>query len=249
MDDRGDLMRFHWVVKEKPGMPVAAAFGEALDEQIQLQVRQVAQAYAMAVRDVANQNKQKLRADLAAGGFYQATRLSKTWRANVYPRNGGSLDPALQLVNKAGDILETFSQGATIVPHGRTYLAVPLDPAKVILRRLNQAKNRTRTWGGKFDNEDTSVHRVERALGIKLIPILNRTTGKGVLIADGTYGKSGKRLKRQGRPTPFFALVRQATLAKRIEGTALLDRLELSFLDDFTKAVGPRLREVGQEED
>ena len=242
-------MRFHFTVVEKPNMGLAEGFGAAIDETIQLQSRQVADAYAMAMRDVAEADKQKLRADLAAGGFYQATRLSKTWRANVYPRNGGALDPALQLVNKAGDIIETFSQGATITPKGRTFLAVPLEPAKAILRRMNQAKNRTRTWGGKFDAEDTSVHRVERVIGHKLIPILNRNTGRGVLIADGSYGKSGKRLARQAKPTAFFALVRQATLAKRIEGLALLDRLEIGFSNDFAKALAPRLTQVGQGDD
>ncbi len=225
---------------------LSQAFGDAIDAGVQLQSRKIADSYAAAMRAVGASDKALLRADLAQGGFYRADRLAKTWRANVYPRQGGSLDPALQISNKAGIIVQAFSQGVTITPSSRKWLAIPLDPAKVILRRANQAKNRTRTWGGKFDVEDSGVKRVERALGIKLVPIINKSTGRGVLIANGTYGKSGRRLKRQTRPTPFFALVREATLKKRIKGLSLLDDIAKSFPGQFDAAVAIELQRVGQ---
>ena len=240
-------MKFAMEIAGSPGQSLSDAGARAIAASVDLQAKAIANAYADAMRELGDQDKKRLRDDLAAGGFYRAERLAKTWRANVYPKAGGSFDPALQLVNRAGDIIETFSSGATITAHAATYLAIPLEPAKAILRRQNQAKNRTRTWGGQFDKEDTSIKRVERVLGARLTPVLNHTTGKGVLVAPGTFGNSGRRLKRQGRPTAFFALVRQATLKKRIRGLALVEEIRVGFAESFDRALSPRLGAIGQD--
>lgn len=223
---------------------LALAFQGKLRESIEADLKRLEVAYWTAMDRVVQAGKGRLRADIVAGGFHKAQALSKTWRGNTYPKSKNSLEVAGWLSTKFEQLIDVFQNGAVIQASDGKYLAIPLGPAKAILRRLNQARNRSRNAWGKFVREDNPVERVAAALGVDLVPRIDRDTGRGVLIADTGLrltptGRSAKR--QEGGGTPIFALSRQATLQPRIKGMALVNEIERAFPSDFIKALAAEL--------
>ena len=201
----------------------------------------IAIAHTAAIRVLMKQDVAKLRADVAGGGFYNGVKLSRTWQGRVYPTGKPSAEAAGYIVNRAATIIDAFALGVTITVVNAKYLAIPEGPAKAIVRRLNQAQNRTRDAFGRFDEESGTVMRVARALGVaKLEARIDKGTGRGVLVAVGkSITRTGKMSAAKGaRPdTVLFALVRAATLKQRIRGRALLAELQASAPADFDAAL------------
>lgn len=223
---------------------LAAAFQGRLEEVKEEQVKAVAAAHTGAAKALAGRYKARLRADIAGGGFANGDRLSKTWQANTYPAGKPALDPAIWIKSNAGDILEAFALGVTITVRNAEFLAIPQGQAKAIVRRLNQASNRSRGAFGQFVDEAGVVQRVAAALGVHLVPIIDRATGHGVLVAESPVRltPTGRRAKHQtGENTVLFVLVKSATLKKRIRGAAILEDFKASFLADFVAEVASRL--------
>jgi hypothetical protein len=228
---------------------LALAFQGRLEAVIEERKRVVERGFHAAAVVVEKAYLGELRADILAGGFANGDRLSKTWRGAVYPRSTPTLEPALFFKNKAATIIDAFASGVTITVHGAEYLAIPEGPAKAIVRRLNQAKNRSRNDFGAFVAEDNPVARVAQALGTTLVPLIDAARGQGVLVAANStvLTPTGRMAKRQaGAPTVLFVLVKQATLKKRIQGRALIERLKGRFAGDFASAVATTLPVEGE---
>lgn len=224
---------------------LGAALAGRLDEVVRERRHRIGLAYVAAMGKVADQGKSKLRQDIIAGGFANASRLSKTWRGRSYPRaNVSSLEPAAVLSSNARTIIEAFSTGITIRVRNRRFLAIPQGPAKAIVRQMNRAGNRSRDASGRFSGEADPVARVAAALGVTLVPIISPDGRHGVLVSS-----AGHRLTRTGRmarsqsggATVLFALVKQATLRRRIRGTALVEDIKRSFERDFASALATTL--------
>ncbi len=227
---------------------LALAFQGRLTEVLAAEQDKIAKAYQIAARQLGDRYKKELRADIVAGGFYRAAALSKTWRVNTFPKKA-HLEPAIYIKSNAETILETFSYGAQITARGGQYLAIPTGPAKAIVRRMNQAKNRSRNGFGKFMAEENPISRVAAALGVHLVPRIDPATGRGVLIADTATGgltltRGGREAKRQGKATALFILVKTASIKKRIKGLALLDDFKGRFASEFAAAVARNLQEA-----
>lgn len=234
-----------------PGADFAAALRGRLQEEIDERAERIGLAYVEAMKRFVQRGVGKLRADVVSGGFYRAARLAKTWRGTTYPKGGDSLSPAGWFANKARVIIDTFTDGVTIRAHNAQFLAVPLGPAKAIIRRLNTSIQRSgrdsgngRNAFGKFIKLEDPVARVEQALGVQLIPVIDPKTNTGVLIAEDSrrLTKSGQQSKSKNGPgTPLFALTRDATLKPRIKGRRVLEEIAESFGVEFPRELAALL--------
>lgn len=191
--------------------------------------------------------KGRLRADIAAGGFHKAQSLAKTWQGKVFPRQPESLDVAIWLKTKAALLIDVFEAGTVIRASDGHYLAVPLPPAKAIIRRLRRAKMQGPRAGGlgrdnwgRYTADDSYVEQVASALNVHLVPIINRQTRTGVLVADNGLRLTGggrEAKSQRGQATPIFALAPMATLRPRIKGRRLIEEIERNFGPDFIHAL------------
>lgn len=223
---------------------LGAAFQGKLDDLIKTRLGTVQGAFTGAMGDFVAHAVRDLRADILAGGFANGAKLAKIWHGQTLPANAPTLEPAGWFWNKATDILDAFTNGVTITVRNAKFLAIPLGPAAAIVKRLNQAANRSRNAFGKFVDEDNPVARVERQLGVKLIAVIGRDGDKGVLVPATplTLTKGGRTAKHQtGRATPLFLLVHQATLKKRIKGAAMLTEIQDRFEGEYASGVASRL--------
>lgn len=214
-----------------------------LQEVIDAEAGRIAKAYQDAMAAVVAKDKSALQADIAGAGFHNGGRLAKTWRGQVFPKNKPSMEPAAYLWNKAGVIVDAFSEGVTITVKDAQFLAIPLPPAKAIIRRLNLGSSRSRTSLGRFAREDSPVARVAQTLGVELVAIVSRDGQHGVLVAQGKRLTRGGRLSKsqRGPDTPLFVLTKHATLKKRLKGMALVKELEVLFQGDFVTALATKL--------
>lgn len=77
-----------------------------------------------AMRGATGTLKGSAREQIIAAGLGQ--RLANTWRDDVYPNEGSSLNPAGWVYSKAPDIISAFASGNSIRPSdGQDYLWVP----------------------------------------------------------------------------------------------------------------------------
>jgi hypothetical protein len=227
-------------LEEAPGMPLAAGIQQLLDRGLGEHLMQIEAAYVRAMDSVIERDKKKLRDDVEAGGFHNGAKLAKTWRGAVYPKSQPTLEPAGWLASRAKTIIDAFETGAVITVKQAKFLAIPLGPAKAIVRRMNQGRNRTRGAFGKFEKEANPVVRVEAVLGVDLIAVMDAAGDRGVLIPANAVRLTpgGREAKKQnGKATPLFVLVKQATLTKRIRGGALLREIGSGFERDFSAAL------------
>lgn len=223
---------------------VALALQGRLQETIDVQMRDLYGAYWRAMNRVVEAGKGRLRDDIVNGGFHNAAALSKTWRGNVYPSSKNSLEVAGWIYTRAGLIIDAFETATVIKVRGNAqFLAIPLGPAKAIVRRLQQQKRKGligRNAWGKFEKDDSYVEQVAAALGVDLQPIIAADRRTGVLIPASklTLTPTGRAAKNQDRAaTPLFALAKVATLRKRIRGRALLAEIMNNFPGDFVHAL------------
>lgn len=199
-----------------------------LDELVRETTDDIQGALKGAMEDVVlGKNLPALRADIAQGGFHNASKLAGTWRGRVYSDGNGFV------WNRAGDIIETFSLGLTIRAPGGRYLAIPFGRAVAIVRSLNRAENRSRDGGGKFVDEAAKVNRVAGALGVHRLVFERAKGGNAVLVAPNRV--------RNEPGEVLFLLLKSVTLRQRIKGLALLQQLQESFADDFQAALDERL--------
>lgn len=227
---------------------LALAFQGRLQETLDAQMRALEQAYWRAMDRVVEAGKGRLRADVSAAGFHRGEALAKTWRGITYPAGKDSLDVAGWLYTKAGLIIDAFSEGVVIRVKGNAkFLAIPLGPAKAILRRRQQMKRRGligRNAWGRFEVDDSYVDQVAEMLGVDLVPVIAPDRQSGVLVAAdrATLTPTGRAARNQARAaTPLFALAKMATLRKRLKGRALVDEILAAFPNDFPHALAGEL--------
>lgn len=77
--------------------------------------------------------KQELRGQIIKAGL--GDRLAKSWRGNIYPGNGLSINAAGFVYSNAPEIIGAFAFGAVIRSKGGQFLAIP---TKYVPRRKNK---------------------------------------------------------------------------------------------------------------
>lgn len=238
--ERGLVMN----VEGAPASDLSLALQGKLQDSIDAQLSDLYGAYWRAMTRVVEAGKGRLRQDIIGGGFHRAQSLANTWRGNVYPREKNSLDVAGWIYTRARMLVEVFDTGTVIKVRGNAqFLAIPVGPAKAIVRRLQAQKKKGligRDSWGRFEKDDSYVEQVARALGVDLVPLIAADRQSGVLVAadNRTLTRTGRDAKnQQARATPLFALAKTATLRKRIKGRALLDEILQGFPADFAHAL------------
>lgn len=185
--------------------------------------------------------KEELRSQMIAGGF--SDRMAKTWRGQVYPSSGTSLNPAALVYSKAPGIVDAYARGVTIVAKaGRRLLAIPTDDAPM-----------KGSGGRKQQNRAMTPLEVEARFGkrLRFVPATSaegRRIGHravGYLIMDGVVPrKSNGRLRNASarelagrsrnktRPVVsavMFVLVASVKVPKKLDLQGPLDRAAASL--------------------
>ncbi|CAM5281661.1 DUF6441 family protein [Sphingobium scionense] len=177
--------------------------------------------------------KELLRNDVLSAGMGQ--RLAKTWRSQVYPRNGHSLGPAGFVWSKAPQIVDAFSRGVTIRPvDGEGYLWIPTKNVPPRRRSGSYASSLgKRARGTRMSPEEVEltfnseliIQKGKRGSLLALIDVVGANNGRGFRQASagrlkGRKGMAPRAVKR----VLMFVLVRQAKMPLRLNLQAAADR-------------------------
>ena len=155
------------------------------------------------------------RAQIVAAGL--GARLSKTVRAETYPKNQNSLNAATLIYSKAPEIMFANETGATIRSPDGFWLAIPTPAA-------GRGKGGARITPGEWEQR--------RGLRLRYVYRRGRTA---LLVADGRlnsrgYGVQSKSKTGRGRATVvIFVLVPQVKLRKRLNVAALADQVAVTI--------------------
>lgn len=181
-----------------------------------LQVSEVATSNA--VRGETAHLKSALRDDVKSAGL--GSRLANTWRSQLYPETGASMDAAGFIWSKAPHIVEAFEKGVVITAKGGKYLAIPTENAPKRIGRLSVTPQLYEQHRGN-------------------LVFVKGKNGKAFLVAevqasyrkkDGAFTgfrKVGKRSAATGNRVTtvvMFLLIPQARLKKRLEPRGIFDR-------------------------
>lgn len=169
-----------------------------------------------AMRIVVDQGKQRLRDQVTAAGMGQ--RLANTWRGNVYPTRGQSLNAAGLVYTKAPMIVRGFDEGSLIRSSKGFFLAIPTAAVPKNLSYVSPVS------GAMIRRERATPRGVEQALGLKL-RFVYRPGKSSLLVADnarisrqtGKARLASKTAIAKGRVASvvMFTLVPQVRLPKR----------------------------------
>lgn len=178
-----------------------------------------------AIREAGDLVKSRGRANIAAAGF--SSKWQKTWRVNIYPKHGVSMDAAVWAFHKIPYSI-AFEEGAHIRPkHGKLWIPLSSTPkvgrSRATPRLLSQSgvKLVTIKRPGKNPILATSV-RLSRSQTAQ--SSLKLSLNK---IRKGTAGKRGVV-----RAVPLFVGLDSVTIRKRFDlaGVANTVRGELGAL-------------------
>lgn len=186
------------------------------------------------MRKAAEGLKEELRGQTQAA--FRGNRLPKTWRSEVYPRRGDSVDAAGIVYTRAPDIIRAAEEGTIIRSRGGTWLAIPTEAAgKYGLRRSANVGFGAR-FGRRNAQGQRTVERVtpggfERRTGLKLRFVYGGPN-KSFLVVDNARptsrrspvataysprGRGSKLYGPEGRTIVVFVLVRQVRMKKRLD--------------------------------
>lgn len=193
-------------------MRLTAAFEGNLQRFLATELDRAEIAVTSAVRDATTGLKNRMRSQVTAAGL--GSRLARTWRGDVYPQRGSSLNAAGEVYTKAEKILSGFEDGTVIRSKDGFWLAIPTPNAP------------KRIMGKKV-----TPGRLERARGIRL-QFVYRKRGSSLLVANQMrasfsrktgelrgFRKASQRARDTGRgltSVVMFWLVPQAKMPKRI---------------------------------
>lgn len=193
-----------------------AALQGDLKQMMADELKTAERAVTSGVRQATDGLKAELRNQIASAGLGQ--KLANTWRGQVYPKGGTSLNAAGFVWSKAPEIVSAFGNGVTIRSSHGFYLAIPTEAAgkSAMGKRITPG-----LW--------------EQAHGMRL-RFVYRRGAVSLLVADNMRARTGKRggfsaastsAMRTGRgltTVPIFFLVPQVTLRKRFDINGASDK-------------------------
>lgn len=186
-------------------------------------------AVMLGVRQATGGLKLELREQVLQAGL--GRKLANTWRGNVYPKGGTSLNAAGFVFSKAPQVIGAFGTGVVIHSRKGAYLAIPTEAAgkAAMGKRITPS-----LW--------------EQAHGQRLRFVYRRGAAS-LLVADNMRARRGKRggfskasasALRRGRgltTVPMFFLVPQVSIKKRFDidsaGRKWVDRLPHLVLQNW----------------
>ena len=180
-------------------------------------------AVASGITQVTDGLKLELRGQITGAGL--GDRLSKTWRGNVYPKGGRSINAAGLVYNNAPHIVGAFATGATIKSKNSRYLAIP---TQYVTRREGR-----KVSPADFEEAGIPLRYVPpqggRRFGLLVVDNF-RVTGKGrARVASNRAIKTGSGVTT----VVMFFLIPQVTLKKRFD----VDSVSQKWLDKLPRLV------------
>lgn len=170
---------------------------------MQGEVKAGEKAVTSAVRDAGRDLRDAWRQQIIRAGLGQ--RLSRTIRAETYPKGKNSLNAAVMVWSRAPVIVEAHNTGPLIRSRDGFWLAIPTPAAGKSLR------------GGRITPLEW-----ERRTGLRL-RFIYRRHGPSMLIAEARLNSKGRAVvsrSQTGRglaSVPIFLLVPQVSLRKRLD--------------------------------
>ncbi|MCC4234485.1 DUF6441 family protein [Sphingobium soli] len=168
--------------------------------------------------------KLELREQVTSAGL--GARIAKTWRSNVYPKAGRSLNPAGYIWSAAPEIISSYIDGATIRPvNGGKWLWIP---TKAVPRR-RRSTNYASSLGKRSRGTAMTPEEVELHFNAELDVVIDG--GKGFAFIDVVSGVSrgyreataGRLRGRRGMAPRKAKPVLMFTLVKAVKKPRLLD--------------------------
>jgi hypothetical protein len=195
-----------------------ATLDPSVVEDISRRKLAAAQAGAMAgARKFRERAVTALRDDVRRAGL--GDRLANTWRAEVYPRDGASLTPAVFVWSNAPEIIAGHSNDGMLRGRSGNWLAIPTEnvpPARIGLHGRNVRGSMTPA-------------EVEAHFKAQLYTVPARS---GNLLAF---------IRIDGRAVPMFVLVRQVSLRPRLNWQRIGDDLASVYADDIGGGIAEAL--------
>lgn len=188
-------------------MRLQAAIQGNLKSIMAAELKSAEKAVSGGVKQATDGLKNELRGQVTGAGLGE--RLAKSWRGDLYPKNGLSINAAGFVYTKAPQIIGAFAYGVTIRGKQGRFLAIP---TPYVIRRENKKL--------------TPADFAEAGIPLRYIPPQgNRRVG--LLVVDdfrvtskGRARVASDRAKKTGRGLTtviMFILVPQATLKKRFD--------------------------------
>ena len=188
----------------------------------------VATAATEAMRGSGYKTLLELRRQVTDNGLGQ--RLANTWRDRTYPEKRKSMTPTGYIGSNAPDIVESFTRGATIRPHGGAkYLWIPT-------KNVPRARGRVSARGRNLRGGAMSPEEVEVMFRSKLFIRPGRAGSKLAFVETLTGRKGAKGAgKGAGKPLLMFVLRRTVRLPKLLDLQGPARLWEQRFADEFSR--------------
>lgn len=187
-------------------MRLKAALEGDLKAYMAAEVKAATQAVGGGIKFATDGLKEDLRGAVTRAGLGE--KLAKSWRGDLYPRNGLSINAAGFVYTRAPEIVGAFAHGANIRGKSGNYLAIP---TSLVPRR----KGRRMTPKEMAEAGQELVFIPPRGARRVGLLVLNDQR----LTAKGRARKASDRAIAKGRVATviMFILVPQVTLRKRFD--------------------------------
>jgi hypothetical protein len=199
----------------------------------------VAEAGRGTLESIKDKGLVRLRGSLRDAGLGM---LDKSWRAEIYPRNGNAIEPAILFYSKADQIVRA-NEGETIRAGNGKKLAIPIpgSPAE------------------SFPNPrgpETKVDYARQKFGDRLFVIPANRVRPAILAAEGVgLTKTGRVTLRKktktgkwgkGTATIFlFWLVDEAVMQQRLDVAADFERISREFESEYPRQLANAIKRAG----
>tara|TARA_B100000378_G_scaffold229456_1_gene194090 strand:- start:1832 stop:2515 length:684 start_codon:yes stop_codon:yes gene_type:complete len=203
---------------------LAGVVGGSLAGQMAAIEGDIARDITDIMNDEVDALKLELRQQVTSAGL--GARMAKTWRSNVYPKAGQSLNPAGYIWSAAPEIISSYIDGATIRPaNGGKWLWIPTKAVPRRRRASNYASSLgRRSRGTAMTPEEVELHfnaefdiAFEGGKGFAFIDVVSGlSSGYRQATAGRLRGRRGMA-PRKAKPVLMF------TLVKAVKKPRLLD--------------------------
>lgn len=188
-------------------MRLSAALTGDLKKLMEAELKLAEIAVGGGLREATDGLKNDLRGLVTGAGLGQ--RLSKTWRGELYPRGGRSINAAGFVFTRAPDIIGAFAHGVVIRNKRGRFLAVPTP-------YVTHRENRKLT-PADFEEAGIPLRYVppegKRRVGLLVVDDFRITSKGRARVASNRAKKTGRGLAT----VVMFVLIPQATLKKRFD--------------------------------
>jgi hypothetical protein len=203
-------------------MQLKAAILGNLEAVLAKEVKDAETAVSRGVKQATDGLKQELRGQITGAGL--GNRLAQSWRGEIYPKGGMSVNAAGFVYTKAPEIIGAFATGVTIKNKRGRFLAIP---TKYVIRREGR-----RVTPADFDEAGIPLRYVppqgSRKIGLLVVDNF-RITKKGKARAASARGIKTGRVAT----VVMFLLIPEAHIKKRFD----IDSVAKKWIDQLPELV------------